>query len=427
MKFTAKGLTAKLLILNLINLLVVCVLFFLKAEGSTVACLRRIVHGQIWTDCSPFIESAWRNARAGNPIYRTMFFEQHVKFLYPPSSIFLGSVAHALGVSVYGMVRLLVLTSGAFTLVFAGEVFLLVLPSDPEDKGYRWKIRLLIAGLGVLFYPLVLGVDLGQVQTFIAFLFTLGTWLWMRDQKSAAGAFLALACIFKPQLALFLLWALVRKQWRFFFTFATVALLIQVLSIGVFGWRNELDYLQVLSYLSHRGVMVAENQTVNGWLQRWLGNGLLSDPRRLWYPPYNRVVYVGTIVSSLVLVLFGLVVPALRRWQATTSDFLLFGMIATVASPIAWIHHYSLFYVASVYFLAVALRQTGRIPVSFAVCFLVMANYFHFFYRYFGQRWISPVFSYLLYAGLAMMLLISFGLDQSQEQWLVATSNTKPV
>jgi hypothetical protein len=267
--------------------------------------------------------------------------------------------------------------------------------------------RLMVAFLGLLFYPLTLGTAIGQIQTVLTLLFTLAVWFWIRERKAAAGAAIALICIFKPPLTLFLLWAVLRRQWRFLASLAAITVFAQVLSGFLYGWRNEFDYAAVLAYLSRHGEIIGDNQSVNGLLERWLGNG---DPV-VWtatspYPPFNLVVYLGTLVSSAVLLGFAFLAPRLRAAEATVSDFLLFGLASTMASPIVWTHHYAFFFIGCVYVFAVCFEQGRRIPLSFLVAFFVLTS-----------RWITPdhlpdklravVSSADLFAGLVVLAWIA--------------------
>jgi hypothetical protein len=82
-------------------------------------------------------------------------------------------------------------------------------------------------------------------------------------------------------------------------------------------------------------------------------------------------------------------------------------MIATIATPIAWEHHYGYFYVGCVYFLALHLGPVTKSFYAFVACFLVMANSWRFLDGLAATRW-SALLSYDLFAGLAMILLVSF-------------------
>ena len=396
--------TTKLLLLVLVTLSVACVLYAIGA--GYLGSLPALLTGKTSTDSSAYMDKAWVVVRSGRPLFPTLFFEKHVKYIYPTSSLLLEYVANSFGVTLHSLIRFLVLTSAMLTLLIAGDVFLRVLPAQLEDRGYRWRIRALIALLGTFFYPLVNGIELGQRQTMLTFLFTLAVWLWMRGQKVQAAVCLAVACSFKPPLALFLLWGALRREWRFVWTLLGTALLIQVVAIWVFGWRNEWEYLPVLSYLSRHGEMLGENQSVNGFLQRLTRNGM-NDPvtEYVSYPPYNRIVYLGTVLSSLFFVAVGLVVPVWRRWKDPAGDFVFFGLLSTIASPIVWTHHYGVFYVGSVYLLALCLKHEGSIPGPLTLCFVVLANFFHLLGHFYWVPSVNWIFSYVLYAGLGIILI----------------------
>jgi protein-S-isoprenylcysteine O-methyltransferase Ste14 len=76
------------------------------------------------------------------------------------------------------------------------------------------------------------------------------------------------------------------------------------------------------------------------------------------------------------------------------------------------------FYVGCVYFLAMRLKQKRKIPVAFVACFLLLANFFHLLGKYYWVRPENLVFSYVLYAGMGVILLICFGLDHGQREVL---------
>jgi alpha-1,2-mannosyltransferase len=399
--------TTKLLLLSLLNVAVMCALWLQKPDDSALQKLKFVMQGQVLDDSSAFMQEAWRVEHLGKPVYQTVFFEEHLKFQYPMSSLLIGYVAAAQGMTFYSLIKWMVLSSGALTLLLAGDIFLRLMPTERQD---RWKIRLLISSLGIFFYPLILGVRFGQMQTVLTFLFTLAVWLWMLDRRVAAGICLAIACAVKPPLGLFLLWGLLRKEWRFVLAFLGTVVIVQAIAVAAFGWSNEIGYLAPLSYMGHRGECIGENQSVNGWLQRFTRNGEGSTSM---FPPYNGIVYAGTVLSSLLFVLAGLVIPVWRKWKDSTGDFVLFGLLSTIASPIVWTHHYGVFYVGCVYFLAVSLKQTAKIPLTFVACFLLLSNFIHLFGKYYWVRPENIVFSYVLYAGLGLVSLICFGLDHS--------------
>src|SRR5205807_5228731 len=127
---------------------------------------------------------------------------------------------------------------------------------------------------------------------------------------------------------------ILRKQWRFTAVFACTLLLIALASVVHFGLRNNLDYLAVLSYLSRHGEALWANQSINGLLNRILHNGDSMSWNPRVYPPYRAAVYLGTTISSALILLTAFVLPWRQRWHATTADFLFFGCACALASPI---------------------------------------------------------------------------------------------
>jgi hypothetical protein len=206
--------------------------------------------------------------------------------------------------------------------------------------------------LGVLFRPIGLALLEGQVQLLITACFGISLVLWQGGLATSSGATLSLTCTFKPQLGLFMFWGLIRRQWRFAIGFAIVTSILLAASSLHFGLRNHLDYLPVLNYLSHHGEAFYPNQSLNGMLNRLLHNGDASIWNLHDYPPYNPMVYWPTAIFSLICIVCGLWIPVRDGWQGTSADFLLFGCLTVLVSPIAWHHHYGGFYYLFIYLLA---------------------------------------------------------------------------
>jgi hypothetical protein len=308
-----------------------------------------------------------------------------------------------------------VLLSWVGVIYCGGELMLLKMRQQGQTLSLsRTWIRCYAAAIGILFYPLVVAVSFGQIQTLLTALWMLAVIFWMKGKKGSAGLSLALICAFKPVLAVFAVWALPRKEWRFLSVFVGAAVLIQLVAIVLFGWRNELDYLSVLSYISHHGEAFTHNQSFNGLMQRWLGNGDMVKWQPQIYPPYRAGIYLATLATTGALLLFGLAAPLLRRWNDSTLDFILFGMISTVASPIAWEHHYSYFLVAMLYVLAS--RSTPLREFAFlTLCFSIVGNAFPFYEQLENTRW-NPLISIPYFAGLGMIAVIVAILERTRSR-----------
>ena len=133
-----------------------------------------------------------------------------------------------------------------------------------------------------------------------------------------------------------MIWGFWKKEYKFALTGISICATIGLIAGGVYGFQQYLEYPSVLSYLSHHGESLWQNQSINGLMNRITGNGLSSQ--LIWFPPYNPTVYFATVISSLLM----LIMVFAWRWRkaATESDLGLVLITLTIASPIAWEHHY---------------------------------------------------------------------------------------
>jgi len=191
-----------------------------------------------------------------------------------------------------------------------------------------------------VYYPLLQSYFLGQIQTLLTFLTALAMLCWIYEKKVLTGLLVGIICVIKPQLALLLIWAAIRKQWHMVIPGMTIVLICMLVSIGLYGFDNNIEYLRVLSFLSHRGESFYANQSVNGLMNRLLFNGenLEWDGK---FPPYSPIVYAATLVSSLGFLSIGLLWNYKHK-NPSIIDFCIILICTTIASPIAWEHHYGI-------------------------------------------------------------------------------------
>ena len=156
--------------------------------------------------------------------------------------------------------------------------------------------------------------------------------------------------LIKPQCGLFLCWFALRKKWAPFLVCLTVWCVGSLASIMVFGWHDHMRYLEVLSFMSKRGEVFYYNLTVNGFLNRLLQNGDSLKYTIHSFPSFNRLVYVSTVLSSFLFVAMSLFYPLRSRAVGGVTDFSTVALSMTLASPIAWDHHYGILFAAFAYF-----------------------------------------------------------------------------
>jgi len=257
----------------------------------------------------------------------------------------------------------------------------------------RGHAGLIAAGLvaGLAFYPLVKGHTLGQLQVFLNL--ALGAALLALPwAPRTSGVLVGLCCLFKPQYALFLVWGAWRRQWCFVLGAAAVAVLGHGLALARYGLEVHLQYAQVLQALSRVGEVFWANQSLNGVLNRWWFPAEAASWSPAAFPPLHAAVRWGTLLGSVLLLGAALwrprggpaalqaMAPSTLRTASTPSlqlDFALMLCALTLASPIAWEHHYGSFLPVFALMLgtfAAQPRWPARSAAALAVAFVLMAH-----------------------------------------------------
>jgi len=350
----------------------------------------------------------WRSPE-GHDIYAKVFFAPVDAYQYPPAALFFAMAIGAVPSEVptpFETLSLLI----SLSLVALGTSY--ILERAMMLKGMAlggWGKRIvrggLVTALMLTFYPVVRAFQLGQAQLWIDAAFTLALASWLRGNKTLSGVLIGVACLIKPQLGLLLLWALLRKEWRFAAGLATFCAIAFGISLIYFGPENHLSYLNVLSHLSQHGESYRANQSINGLLGRFMS---LHDPESFnnlqWresLPPYDPMIYAGTVTSSLIIL-----VPALL-WRSTNAfipravDFCTMAISSTMASPIAWEHHYGIIFPIYAIMMVAAWHRPGMLA-ALATSYIVASHYIPVSYK-FAHSGLNVVQSYLFFAALLLL------------------------
>jgi hypothetical protein len=324
----------------------------------------------------------WFEDHPHGRIYEQLFFVDQVKFQYPPSSLLPLEALARIGIHPtntllnrinFGLVILNIFANGMFAYAMAqrSQVYLPV----------RYYFAMLSMFGSLLFYPIMTAFNLGQVQVWINAWFALSALAWLTGREATAGAMIGLICLIKPQFMLFLVWGLLRRKWRFVAGWAVVAMAGSALAFAVFGIQNHIDYLYVLRALSRSGEEFEANQSFNGLLNRLYATDDPSVWRARAFPPFNPIVYFGTAATSALLIGATLTVPVLKRGGSTLCDFLCAAVTFTIASPVAWEHHYGVLpvvYIAVLFLLLEqpALRHRNWMLTALTLSFFLTGHYF---------------------------------------------------
>jgi hypothetical protein len=241
---------------------------------------------------------------------------------------------------------------------------------------------MILAGIAMAatlsFQPIVASFSLGQIQTWLNFFFCAAALAWMSGRKGWAGVLTAAICLVKPQLILLLVWALLRREWRYFWFAAVPFGFVFAASFAAYGLRDYFDYFSLLSFLSAHGEAYHDNQSVNGLLNRLFQNGNNLVWAQASFAPYNPWIHAATVATSAALIGTALFWRRREHERASLVDFLIAALSFTMASPIAWGHHYgimaAMFAVALPATLGSARFGTGSL-VLLAVSYLLSATH----------------------------------------------------
>jgi hypothetical protein len=329
------------------------------------------------------------------PLYSEIFFNRHLKFQYPPSSLF--AIAGLLWLvgpdhirteecrvfelptanDILGWIFLLISALSAAALL---EMGLRPHLSEPSKRRERVVRCLVVVALALTFYPLVKAYTLGQIQNWLNGLFALALLLWVKGKKAPSGVLIGLMALVKPHYGLFLLWAALRREWRFGVACAATLVIVLSASIAVYGWANHVDYIRVLTYLAEHGETYYPNQSANGLLNRVM---TLVDPTSYYslifndyaFPPFSWFVYGGTVVASIVLLSTALFRRRSDGDPDRTFDICIMMLSITMASPIAWEHHYGTIFPVFAILLTSVLGDRRRL-ILLTVSYVLISNFF---------------------------------------------------
>lgn len=321
-----------------------------------------------------------------------VFFAGSTKFQYPPTALIFfdllptsvtndddalhrGSPLRRL---LNGLSRLAI----GLTLLFSALAVKALLERFTGRALNRVEAVLVLGGCGVLglmFYPLVRGYQLGQIQVFLNCLMAISALALVRGKVFLSGICLGICSLIKPQYGLVLVWAALHKEWRLVQGMCMVGLPALAISLTRYGLGDHLDYLKVLSNLSRYGEAFWANQSINGLLQRAFGSTDVLHFNAHQFPPYNPVIHAITLITYCGFI-------AASLWtKASGSDAHLTRLIgvalvitaATIGSPIAWEHHYGALFPYVLLALPLALKVkplgTATMPVWIAAyCAMAM-------------------------------------------------------
>jgi alpha-1,2-mannosyltransferase len=350
-------------------------------------------------------------------LYQALFFDGHVRFQYPPTSLLSLDLLSAVGLASVRVLNAINTVVYLLNAAATGLLLWLLFRGQGRLAG-RNGLSLSQAGMAAIgvaaaftFYPDVRAHILGQIQVWIDLLFTCGVIAWWLDRRLATGVLIGLACTIKPQFGLLLLWGLLWREWAFCGGMLASMLPVALVSLLRYGLPAHLGYLNVLAFLSRHGESFFANNSVNGIL-----NGYVSGTASMvWdssgFPPYHPLVYAGTATASILALAVIVFVPLLsRKVRPSIMDFGVAAICTVVGSPVAWEHHYGILLPV----FAVALRCALDWPFAarrglhlglLALCWTLVANFIPFADVLAGTKW-QFLQAHLFFGALLLLVLL---------------------
>lgn len=359
----------------------------------------------------------WVESGKQSLLYADLLLPVKLKFLYPPTTLLITQFINT------NNVNLLAFSTSAtiiFLFLMAAGVIATVshlyksYKAPQLSPAEQTAVGTLLTLLLFTFYPVVKAATLGQMQVWLNAFFAIAILCYITGWDILAGVMLGLMASVKPHYALFILWGFLRGNIKLVIAITVTGLLGVLLGMREFGFAMYIDYLRGLSFVTQHGESVYTNQSFNALAGRFfsvrypeLFNNLKWNGYR--YPPFNIWVFSFTQITSIAILVTTLIKTKSQSMESKVADFLLMGLGATLASPIAWEHHYGVLFPIFVCVWLILwfgnVLNNNWIRIAFILLYLVAANVFPFA-KFVADSYFNFLQSYLLMAASGLFLIL---------------------
>jgi alpha-1,2-mannosyltransferase len=410
--------------------LVVALLFFLLAKSFVPPALQDDSLSQIadllhpsrferdsWYPMQEVLKY-WQSNPDNRAIYSDLLIGNSLRFQYPPTTLLIPSFLEVSKIdpnffyisTIYLFLVITILSVFAITL-FSLKTFAYVSVSSRQAM----LLLGLVCIITLMYYPITKAITLNQIQAWLNALFALSLLCYMTGHTATAGILIGIMASVKPQYGLFVLWGLVRKDHRFTLGLMGSVIVGLIAGITVFGLPPFIDYFNGLNFLSRHGEGYYSNQSFNGLVNRFFSvvNPELYDNIELrdhTFVPYNSWVYSITLASSLAILAFCLIGAKKGQGYRSIAGYCLMAIGVTMASPIAWRHHYGILlsifaFLWPVLWFSREFDEEHKIRRLVLIAFIVSGNFYPI------TILLAPTFlnflqSYLLFAAIILMFVL---------------------
>lgn len=336
-------------------------------------------------------------------MYRDVVDLHQFRFQYSPAAL-LPLEIHARATETFGLKWTLEKVFKACSLLALAAVIVLVTLMARRTGGSlataeRNKLMIGAAILAAGFGPTLYAFPLGQIQLMLDAGVVLLVCLWAGNHRLASGVVAGILAIFKPQFAVLLLWGLACREFRFCGGMLLGSVPPVLWSLARFGIDPYFDYLRFLKWLGSSGHAYYPNQSINGFLNRLMQTEPWWQFNPVDQAPVNTVVALGTTITSALLI-GGLLVYAYRlRRRPGQIELAIALLTLTLASPIAWEHHYG--FLPVVFILLLPFLSTPWQRCAWVFCYVLTVDI------YYVSQWTNPLNNMVIssiFFGAALLL-----------------------
>lgn len=266
----------------------------------------------------------------------------------------------------------------------------------------------------------------GQADVLLLFLLCAALWARNANRTTLAGILLAVACVTKPQLLVFVAYLLWKREYRFAAVTSGGFVVFLLAPFALLGGDALRDQLSVWSFWSNQYVSFIDNQAPKGVLARLFTINPNTHP--VIVAPWLMTTLWLAIVVSVVALIVALVRSSRRKDDAAT--FLEVGLVVTgmlLISPLTEYIYLTLLVVPLVALYALARQHWGKgrpfyiigigTAVIWALTWLPLQNIeYAFWQRMLAGSPATPLYVFLavpyLYVVIAVFVLNIYAIRQ---------------
>jgi len=259
-----------------------------------------------------------------------------------------------------------------------------------KELNIGWKQPQATWGLVLAFfayYPTYASVEFGQITLFLMPL-VIGGWVALRRQNLVlAGVLLGLAASIKLFFGLFLLYFLIRREWRGLFWFCVVCVLSVVLPLALFGKQTFVNYFEVIRIISWSSS--SWNVSIYGFLLRLFGGPELNVPviaapylTKILYPFFSGLLLLGVIKFLWPIAKINGIHSIASSHSARQGvyqdrvdlDFSMMLIAMLLLSPLGWLYYFPYLIIPFVILLRFGVRGYHPIGLTLWTIFALMLS-----------------------------------------------------